>query len=244
MKTLRIIFWAVLALLILGWAIRVVVPSCQGNGEVVKHEAPSVKDLLKEAKEAANQEKTQSQVTETEESITNEKNSQSPVTGSREGILINAEDIPLHPNNHESMVPHGTLTKLVAVRVIDGDTLDASDGNRYRFYGVNTPEREGKKHDRYGTTQAREEECYNKATLRTKSLVEGKTIYVESSERPTGPNGRSLGYIYTANGLSVDQLLVQEGLARSWKKDGHHRDYLIMLEGEAQISMTGCLWKP
>ena len=239
---IRYIIWAILAVLIFGWAIRVLVPGCAdkaGGVEVPEAKAPSISEMLDEASEAAKQESgTQDQA---ESGGSGESVSMSNDQEFVEGISISASEIPVHPDNKVSA--QGTLLQLTALRVIDGDTLDASDGRRYRFYGVNTPERDGRNHERFGTSQSHEAKCYAEATARTKDLVEGKTIYVEPSERATGPNGRSLGYIYTEDGQSVDQILVEEGLARSWKQDGHHKTTLVFAEGEARINMTGCLWK-
>ena len=110
-------------------------------------------------------------------------------------------------------------------RVIDGDTFD-TPGGRVRLFGVDTPERD--------------ERCYAEATRRFSRLA-GSKVRVEAGPRHREGN-RLLYYVYTRNGESIDELLVQEGLAQAWTRDGQHRDFLVGLEQSARISGTGCLW--
>ena len=41
---------------------------------------------------------------------------------------------------------------------------------------------------------------------------------------------------------SSDEILIREGLATAWTRDGQHRDLLVELELLAKRSDTGCLW--
>ena len=43
-----------------------------------------------------------------------------------------------------------------------------------------------------------------------------------------------LAYVYTDDGLGIDEILIREGLATAWTRDGQHRDYLVGLEREAR----------
>ena len=70
----------------------------------------------------------------------------------------------------------------------------------------------------------------------------GGTVRVESGPRVRDPGGRLLYYIYTMRGNSIDEILVREGLARAWTRDGQHRDALVRLERSARRSGSGCLW--
>jgi endonuclease YncB( thermonuclease family) len=114
---------------------------------------------------------------------------------------------------------------LAVARVIDGDTFDSPAG-RVRLFGVDTPERG--------------ERCYNEASRRLRSLA-GASVRVQSGPRDRDPNGRLLYYVYTANGESIDEKLVREGLAVAWTRDGQHRDLLLSLEAEVRASGNGCL---
>ncbi len=112
-------------------------------------------------------------------------------------------------------------------RIIDGDTLDLSDGTRIRVYGINTPERG----ERY----------YGEATDRLKQLA-CRTVRLEDGPRIKDEFGRRLAYLYTADGFSVDVLMIGEGFAEAWTRDGQHRDTLIGLEDSARQNEAGCLW--
>ncbi len=111
-------------------------------------------------------------------------------------------------------------------RIIDGDTF-VSGNTRVRLYGMDTPE--------IG------EDCADEATERLRKLA-GDTVRVERGPRTTDVYGRSLAYVYTESGLSIDELLVKEGLAVAWTRDGQHMDYLMQLEGETTSDGIGCLW--
>ena len=111
-------------------------------------------------------------------------------------------------------------------RVIDGDSLDTERG-LLRLFGVDTPERG--------------ERCDSKAKNRLRGLA-GNSIRLELGPRVNDQFGRLLAYAYTKDGLSIDEILIREGLASAWTRDGQHRDYLIGLEREARRKNTGCLW--
>ena len=111
-------------------------------------------------------------------------------------------------------------------RVIDGDTLDTERGP-VRLFGVDTPE-SGQR-------------CYSKAKNRLRGLA-GNSIRLEFGPRVNDQYGRLLAYVYTKDGLSIDEILVREGLALAWTRDGQHRDYLVGLEQETRRGKTGCLW--
>ena len=116
--------------------------------------------------------------------------------------------------------------ELPVSRVIDGDTFQSPAGN-VRLFGVDTPERG--------------ERCFRQATGGLRQLARG-SVRVESGPRPRDPGGRLLYYVYTMRGNSIDEILVREGLARAWTRDGQHRDALARLERSAKSSRSGCLW--
>jgi endonuclease YncB( thermonuclease family) len=111
-------------------------------------------------------------------------------------------------------------------RVIDGDTLDIPSG-RVRLFGVDTPERG--------------QRCASEATNRFSELA-GNSVRLEDGSRLTDQFGRRLGYVYTKDGSSIDEILVREGLAIAWTEDGQHRDYLVGLERSTRDAESGCLW--
>ena len=111
-------------------------------------------------------------------------------------------------------------------RVIDGDSLDTGRG-LVRLFGVDTPEHS--------------QRCSSKAKGRLRGLA-GNSIRLELGPRVNDQYGRLLAYAYTEDGLSIDEILIREGLASAWTEDGQHRDYLVGLERAARRKNTGCLW--
>ncbi len=112
-------------------------------------------------------------------------------------------------------------------RVIDGDTFQSANA-RIRVFGVDTPERG--------------EQCFADATQRLKELA-GDTVRVEFGPRQEDRYGRILFYVYTDEGESIDEMLVREGFAEAWTRDGQHRDVLVAAEKGAQRDGFGCLWR-
>ena len=111
-------------------------------------------------------------------------------------------------------------------RVVDGDTLHTRMGP-VRLFGVDAPERG--------------ERCYSQAASALRQLA-GRTVRVEPGTRSHDPGGRLLFYVYTEEGNSIDEMLVGEGLARAWSRDGQHRDHLVALEQQVRWNGVGCLW--
>ena len=44
------------------------------------------------------------------------------------------------------------------------------------------------------------------------------------------------------DGESVDEMLVREGLAEAWTRDGQHRNVLVAAEKGTRRDKRGCLW--
>jgi endonuclease YncB( thermonuclease family) len=117
------------------------------------------------------------------------------------------------------------------VHVVDGDTIDVEiDGQkeRVRYYGIDTPERG--------------DACFSEATARNDELIDGSVLLLPDA-RNRDRYGRLLRYIFDANGNSVDERLIAEGLAHAWRQDGAYRDQLIALEDQTDAAKIGCLWE-
>ena len=112
-------------------------------------------------------------------------------------------------------------------RVIDGDTFESANA-RIRLFGVDTPERG--------------EPCFNEATNRFAQLA-GDKVRVEFGPRQEDSYGRILYYVYNEKGESIDEMLVREGFAEAWIRDGQHRDVLVAAEKGARRDGFGCLWR-
>ncbi len=99
-----------------------------------------------------------------------------------------------------------------AYRVIDGDTIEAPYGVKYRLLGYDTPETYFSKCDE-------ELALGRKATERLKELLaSGELRIIETGK--TGKYGRSLAYLHI-NGRDVGKIMIAEGLARPY--DGGRR---------------------
>lgn len=134
------------------------------------------------------------------------------------------------PPSDSPPAPSGAVTVEV-VEIIDGDTLRiedaAGDVLTVRIFGIDTPERG--------------EACYGEATNRLRELA-GAEVLLVADERLQDRNGRELRYVYTEAGISIDAVMLDEGLAVAWTEDGALRDELIATEQEAIAAGRGCLW--
>jgi len=108
--------------------------------------------------------------------------------------------------------------------VIDGDTFQSANA-RIRLFGVDTPERG--------------ERCFTDATERFRELA-GETVRVEFGPRQEDRYGRILYYVCTKEGESIDEILVREGFAKAWTRDGQHLDALVAAEEVARRDGRGC----
>jgi len=83
--------------------------------------------------------------------------------------------------------------------VVDGDTIDVEGVGRIRLVGVNTPERG--------------EPGYTSATDFVKSMVEGKTVYLDIDDaKHYDKYGRTLAVVYIDN-KNLNQELLENGYA-------------------------------
>lgn len=93
-----------------------------------------------------------------------------------------------------SLLLHGShIKELLVSRVIDGDTIELSDGRRVRYIGIDTPEIREKNNDTWSykpmpySEEARE---FNR------NLVEGKAVKLEFDVQELDKYGRILAYVY------------------------------------------------
>jgi endonuclease YncB( thermonuclease family) len=133
-------------------------------------------------------------------------------------------------NTSEHVLPTATIPAEVT-RVIDGDTLDARvEGNRVAvgYLGVRTP--------------ALSEPCGSTALERNRELAGSLVFLEEDSTHSVDATGRRLYYAFTADGHSIEEVLVREGLAWAERTDARHGPSLLELEVGARTAGRGCLW--
>jgi len=118
----------------------------------------------------------------------------------------------------------------VVKRVVDGDTIELSDGRKVRYIGVDTPELKGQK-------------CFAKeATEKNRELVEGKTIRMEKDVSETDRYKRLLRYIWSGD-IFVNEYLAREGFAHqaTFPPDVKYAALLRKSAEEARVNNKG-LW--
>lgn len=129
-------------------------------------------------------------------------------------------------------IPAGA-TEAAVEYVHDGDTLFLDDGRTVRLLGVNTPE------------IGEHLECYGpEATDLLRSLLpEGAPVWVVHDVEPLDQYGRSLLFVYTADGLNVNLELLREGAAEveMYKPNVLLRDEVYAAQDAARDARLG-LW--
>ena len=114
------------------------------------------------------------------------------------------------------------------VRVIDGDTVELAGGDRVRYIGIDTLERN--------------EPSYDRATDFNAVLVADRGVRLIKDVSETDRFDRLLRYVY-ADDILVNAELVSEGWARAvrFKPDVAHAECYAALEREAREAKRG-IW--
>lgn len=145
--------------------------------------------------------------------------------------------------NKEDLARSLGLTAATVSRVVDGDTIVLSDGSKVRLIGVNTPE---------STTRT---EVYGKeASNYTKSILDGKQIWLQRDVSETDRYGRLLRIVWLdvpTNDTDENEIrtkmfnahLVLEGYAEpsTYPPDVKYSDFFVKFAREARENNTG-LW--
>ena len=100
-------------------------------------------------------------------------------------------------------------------RVVDGDTVQLSDGRLLRYIGIDTPEVRQRDGDRWVVNP---EPFGRAATEANRRLVEGKAVRLEYDVQTHDRFGRLLAYVYVPAGdageAMVNAELVRLGMAQ------------------------------
>lgn len=121
--------------------------------------------------------------------------------------------------------------------IIDGDTLDLTDGTRIRLIGIDTPETKDPR---------RPVECFGReAAARLASLVPpGAQARLVYDVEVTDKYGRTLAYLYRgSDDLFVNAAMVRDGYASAFTVPPNvaHADQFVTLQREAREAGRG-LW--
>lgn len=136
-------------------------------------------------------------------------------------------------------------SNFIVSRVIDGDTVELSNGERIRYIGIDTPE----------TVDPRKPiACFGKESSdKNKELVLGRTIYLEKDLENKDKYGRLLRYVWLIDTQATSSVsesvnfvnleLVREGYARvyTFPPNVRYYDQFLKAEKEAREMKRG-LW--
>jgi micrococcal nuclease len=119
-------------------------------------------------------------------------------------------------------------------RVIDGDTLELSNGETVRLIGVDTPE----------TKDPRKPVQYfgKEATAFTQRTVAGKRVRLEYDQQRHDKYGRTLAYVYLDDGTFVNAEIIRQGFGVAYTQfPFKYLEQFRQLEREAREAGRG-LW--
>jgi micrococcal nuclease len=116
----------------------------------------------------------------------------------------------------------------LVTKILDGDTVQFSGGERVRYIGIDTPEK--------GEPFSEEAKELNQ------KLVLGKRIKIEFDVQERDKYGRLLGYVYVDN-IFVNAELIKAGLAvlYTYPPNVKHSDYFAKLQKQARDKKAG-IW--
>lgn len=126
--------------------------------------------------------------------------------------------------------PVSAADEVLCTRVIDGDTIRVSGGERVRYIGIDAPEMQPV------------EAWAEAATAANRELVEGRTVRLELDVQERDRYGRVLAYVWV-DGRLVNEELVRLGCARAstYPPNVRHQERLLAAEREARAAGRG-LW--
>ena len=131
--------------------------------------------------------------------------------------------------------PSSIFGEAIVQRVVDGDTVVLSSGERIRYIGMDTPELH---HPRKPV------EAYGREAMEfNRRLVEGKKVRLEFDVERHDRYGRVLAYVYLPEGTFVNAELVRQGYARllTIPPNVKYADLFVKLQKEAKEARRG-LW--
>ncbi len=129
---------------------------------------------------------------------------------SKGAIILRLPSIPL-TSFAPTLVPTITVAtqsaqQAMVKRVIDGDTIELSDGRKVRYIGIDTPELH---HPTKGM------QCFGQeAMLKNKELVEGKMVSLRRDVSETDRYKRLLRYVWIPSTSSGQEIFINEYLVR------------------------------
>ena len=123
---------------------------------------------------------------------------------------------------------------LICTKVIDGDTIVLSNGEKVRLIGVDTPET---KHPQKPV------EYYGKeATAFTNRMVGGKVVKLKYDAQRRDKYGRLLAYVYLMDGTFLNAEIIKQGYGHAYTRfPFKYMEEFRQYEKEAREAKRG-LW--
>ncbi|GAB6068199.1 thermonuclease family protein [Methylothermus subterraneus] len=135
--------------------------------------------------------------------------------------------------NSVALRPSTTYQQVVYV--YDGDTVKLADGRRVRLLNINAPEVK---------TRAKDGEPGGEQAKRAlQRQVLGRQVRLEFDVEAQDKYGRTLAYLFTADGSHINQALVREGLAVTniHPPNLKYAEAILAAQREAEIAKRG-IW--
>jgi micrococcal nuclease len=155
--------------------------------------------------------------------------------------LIDNQSHIQSPRDTSQKPSKGSSQIATVKRVVDGDTVELTDGRKVRYLNMDTPE---------SVKPNTPEQCYaKKASHRNEELVSGKTITLVFDKQAYDRYDRLLALIFLNDAdkndttKSVNAELVREGAARALiiKPNNTYEALFYSLQSEAESAKKG-LW--
>ncbi len=90
-------------------------------------------------------------------------------------------------------------------RVVDGDTIELASGEKVRYIGIDTPEK---------NSPTVSKQCFaEESSVYNQSAVEGKNVKLTQDTSARDRYGRLLAYVYLEDGTFLNADLVKKGFA-------------------------------
>jgi len=131
--------------------------------------------------------------------------------------------------------------------VYDGDTIKVEPYGKVRLIGIDTPESEAGPRDdfylRLGLQRPRLRQTAQEAKTWLIRNLKGKQVTLSFDQAKHDKHGRLLAYIYLENGVLINRLLLEKGLASVFRRYGFAmKEEFLSIEAAARARQVG-LWQ-
>lgn len=135
----------------------------------------------------------------------------------------------------------------VVTWVHDGDTISVDKVGKVRLLGIDTPELESSERDTYylhlGITRKNLRRIARDALHFSIRHLKGKQVTLRPGHPQRDDYGRLLAYVFLPDGSMVNLLLIENGLATTFRRYSFEKkEYFLAAEEKARREKRG-LWK-